>query len=345
MNQKIYCSNTHHYKYFSERKQLRRLRSRLRKTKKRAFAEGTTRNNLVKWKAFDRFCNKFNLHEWPTSTNTICLFAQYLAKTFRSVKSIESYLYGVVQLHLFAGTTPPNLKDFQVKLTIRGLKRTLKHRVKQAKPMTPFLLQKIHALLNPANQKNIVFWAILITGFHLLLRKSNLVPDTKSSFDPRKQLTRKQVQVKKQFVRIIITWSKTIQFHQKKLILKMYKSSNRILCPVRAFNRLFCSVSPAPDHPCFLCKDGTPFTYNMLQYELKKYLRLAGVKGWSRYSAHSLRRGGLVWGYKIGLSKKFLKSLGDWSSECFERYLAFPREIRDTASIAFRDSLTDANSF
>lgn len=77
----------------------------------------------------------------------------------------------------------------------------------------------------------------------------------------------------------------------------------------------------------------------MLQHKLKDSLKKVGVHRYFRYSEHSLRRGGLAYGYKIGLSTKYLKSLGDWKSDCFEVYLSFPREIRDTAARKLRDSL------
>lgn len=302
-------------------------------------ARGTRNNMLVQWRALNQFCDKFNLHEWPISTDTLCLFAQYLAKRMRSVKTIEAYLYGTIQLHLYAGVKPPDIKHFQVKLTLRGIKRSLQHRVKQSKPFTPDLLRRIHSCLDFGKTNDVVFWAVLLTGFFLLLRKSNLVPLNQSTFDKNKQLTRKNVKVFKDFVRVTITWSKTIQFHQKKLFLKMFALPGNPLCPVRAFKKLFKHISPNPDESCFLTQDGRPFSYGMLNYRIKKFLQLIGVKRFFRYSAHSLRRGGLLAGYKAGLSKKFLKVLGDWRSECFEIYLSFPKETRDKAAKIIRDTI------
>lgn len=183
-----------------------------------------------------------------------------------------------------------------------------------------------------------MFWAILITGFHLLLRKSNLVPSTRQSFDAHKQLTTKQVKITKQYVQVTIYWSKTIQFHQRKLTQKMFALKNQ-LCPVKAYNNLFQKIRHHKQGPCFICSDGKPYSYNMLHHDLRKYLKLGGVRKFYKYSAHSLRRGGLSWGFKAGLSKKYLKSLGDWRSDCFERYLSFPRDVRSNASKVIKNSL------
>lgn len=302
-------------------------------------ASGTNKNTLVQWKTFNKFCDKLNIHEWPTSTETLCLFAQHLASRMRSVKTIESYLYGVVNLHLYAGVKPPDIKTFKVKLTLKGIKRKLKHRVRQAKPITPPLLIRIHDLLDFKEIDDVVFWAILLTSFYLLLRKSNLVPDSQETFDKNKQLTRRQVKVTKNSVAVAVTWSKTIQFHQRKLKLKMYSLPNNVLCPVKAFTRLLSMTDPKPEESCFLTKQGLPFSYNMLNYRIKKFLKLTGVKQYSKFSPHSLRRGGLLAGFKAGLPKKLLKVLGDWRSECFEVYLSFPKQIRDKAAKTIRNTL------
>lgn len=263
---------------FVEKRELRRLKKELRITKKNALAEGTTKNILVQWKAFNEFCDKFNLHEWPSSTDTLCLFAQHLARRMRSVKTVEAYLYGAIQMHLYARVSAPSLKDFQIKLTLRGIKRKLKYRVRQTKPLTPRLLLAIHQLLKPNNTNDTVFWAILITGYYLLLRKSNLVPDSQSSFDKMKHLSRKQVHVSQKYVKIKISWAKTIQFQERKLTLKMFRLKGSPLCPVKAFKKLFEVTSPGQNQSCFLDKNGKPFSYGMLNYRIKKYLCQAGAK-------------------------------------------------------------------
>lgn len=243
-------------KIFTEKQRQRHLKRQLRKTKRAALAEGATKNILVQWRAFDSFCIKYNRHEWPTSTDTLCLFAQHLAKMMRSVKSIEAYLYSVVKLHQYANASPPNMKDFHVQLTLKGIRQKLNHTVKQAKPLTPELLLKIRQVLDMTCTENRVFWAILLTGFFLLLRKSNLVPDNCTSFNPNRQLCRKQVEIKKDYVKIIITWAKTIQFKQKKLVLKMFCLKDNLLCPVRAFQQLFERTRRELDQPCFKLKKG-----------------------------------------------------------------------------------------
>lgn len=307
--------------------EIRRLRRQLRRTKKQALATGTVSNVLIQWKTYHKFCEKFERHEWPTSTETLCLFAQHLAKKFRSVDSIEHYLQGVKKLHLYAGEQPPDLKSFHLQLTIKGLRRTLRHRIRQAKPITPEILLAINKTLDMSDSTNVVLWAAFLTAFFLLLRKSNIVPLNRHSFDPGKQLSRGQIKVSDKHVRVKIDWSKTIQFRERSVSFKMRRIKNSPLCPVKAFKQMLRRVPANKSAPCFVCADGLPLSYNMFNYRLKKALKQCGKK-YKRFSAHSFRHGGLTWGYKMGVERKMLQAMGDWKSSCFERYLAFSKELR-----------------
>lgn len=315
------------------------MKRELRRTKKNAMAAGTHSNVLVQWKAYQEFCDKYDRNDWPSSSETLCLFAQHLAKRMRSVKSIENYLYGVVKLHLYAGQQPPSLKEFNVQLTLRGLRRLKRHRVKQAKPITPLLLKKIKQTLDFTKSTNVVLWAAFLTAFFLLLRKSNVVPVSQTTFDPKKQLTRGRIQLSSRSVKVKISWSKTIQFNERKVVYKMNRIPGSVLCPVKAFHEMFQRIPACSSSPCFVLKDGLPLSYNMFQYRLKKALKLAGVKRFARYSAHSFRRGGLQWGYEQGIDKSLLKTMGDWKSSCYQIYLSYPKRVRYQAHKLFAKRL------
>jgi hypothetical protein len=53
------------------------------------------------------------------------------------------------------------------------------------KPITPELLCKILASLDMSVSLDAIMWAVCLTMFYGLLRKSNVLPDT---LDPRKHL-------------------------------------------------------------------------------------------------------------------------------------------------------------
>ena len=65
-----------------------------------AYAEGTKKNMKTQWKSFFLFCFYFHLTPLPCDLDTLCLFAQFLSRSFKSVDSIRNYLNGVKVLHL-----------------------------------------------------------------------------------------------------------------------------------------------------------------------------------------------------------------------------------------------------
>ena len=171
----------------------RQLEKDLGKTKKSAYSPGMLHNFMCQWRSYIHFAKRYRVSEWPVTEHTICLFAQHLAYTFKSAKAVKNYVYGLRTLHVLTQTTPPNLKHPEIKLTFRGLNKVLTHEVKRAQPLTPDILLDVLQYLNLNRHVDRVFWALLLTGFFGMLCKSNLIPDSKDSFDPVKQLTRGHV--------------------------------------------------------------------------------------------------------------------------------------------------------
>ena len=73
---------------------------------------------------------------------------------------------------------------------MRGMTRLKAHHPKQAQAMTVEMLTAMQAVVNKSDSRELVAWAAVLLGFFCLLRKSNMVPESKDSFDPNKQLLR-----------------------------------------------------------------------------------------------------------------------------------------------------------
>ena len=67
-----------------------------------AFAPSSLRNLHSQWRAFILFSIYFHLGSLPASLDTICLVAQFLNRTCKSVTSIRNQLNGVKVLHLLS---------------------------------------------------------------------------------------------------------------------------------------------------------------------------------------------------------------------------------------------------
>ena len=90
------------------------------------------------------FCEYYNLPTLPADENTLCLYAQFLNRSFRSVQSIRNYLSGLKTLHKILEIEYSTSNMFQLNLLLRGIARSKQHVPKKAAPITPLILKDIH---------------------------------------------------------------------------------------------------------------------------------------------------------------------------------------------------------
>ena len=253
------------------------LENDLHETQRQSFGKGTVQNLLSQWRAFYAFCNIYVIYVWLVTAHVLCLFAQFLSYNFKSPNSIVNYLNGVRTLHLLTNFPVPDMKDFEVRITVKGLRHCLKHRVKQAFPITPLIFGQIHGLLNLRKKFDVVFWSSLLLGFFLMVRASNLVPRVGKRWSRLRQLNKSSVTFNKKGMIIKIRWSKTIQFRQCILEIPVYAIPNSILCPVKAVKRLLQVNKLKPHGPLLALSDDLVFTYGMLQKKLKQVISDLGL--------------------------------------------------------------------
>ena len=213
-----------------------------------------------------------------------------------------------------------------------------KYEVNRARPMTTEILDKIEPCVDRQDGKQVAVWVTMLLGFFLLLRKSNLVPDTQSH-DPAHNLTRKDVRFHNNVMVFIIRWTKTMQCAQKRLPLPLVADLQSNICPVRWILHLL-ALNPA--HPSqnllsYINDAGVvvPVTYRLLTWQMREWLTAVGIKNPTAYSSHSLRRGGTSLCFEKGLSDHSIKTLGLWSSEAFRNYIDVTVEHRVKAWYRF----------
>ena len=79
-------------------------------------------------------------------------------------------------------------------------------------PVTPYILKDTFNFVNLQNEKDSVMWSLILLMFFLMAKKSNLVPNSISSFDNSKQLIRRDIQCTDNMLIVTIKWLKTRQF-------------------------------------------------------------------------------------------------------------------------------------
>jgi hypothetical protein len=187
------------------------------------YAPGTQSNLRSQWKTFFMFCFYFGLQPIPVSTETLCLFAQFLLRSVKSVSAIKTYVAGVRTLHLFLDTPSPPSLDFNLKLTLKGIAKNLKHVPLQKLPITPVMLAHFLDYLDLSVELHLSFWTCCLFAFFLCARKSNLLPQSKNKCFDNTFLLRSDVTKLKHRLVVCIKWSKTNQTNEKFLTIPIFR--------------------------------------------------------------------------------------------------------------------------
>lgn len=267
---------------------------------------------------------------FPASDLQIRRYAQHLAATLKSAATIDNYISGVRTFHMILDQLPPPKpsESFMLNQTLRGIRVLLARPVRQAAPLTPELLVNMFRFVNVKSQQQLVAWVAILLGFHMMLRKSNLVPDTK--FQEGKQLSRKSITISDKALLIEITWSKTIQYKQKKFIIPLIPLPDFRICPYYWVNFMINAIPAHAEDPalCYV-KKGTrqPLTYSQLSKWLKLWVAAVGENP-KEFSTHSMRVGGATFAFDSDIPGQTIQILGGWASQAYLRYLQLSLDKR-----------------
>ena len=92
------------------------------------------------------------------------------------------------------------------------------HCPEQAWPITPEIVLSFHQLLELTNAYDATIWFLFLTAFFLVIRESNLVPNSAKTFQSQKQLIRENIEFdsKNNVLIFHINLSKNIQYGERK---------------------------------------------------------------------------------------------------------------------------------
>ena len=125
-----------------------------------------------------------------------------------------------------------------------------------------------------------VTWTAILIGFFSFSRKSNLVPKSAMYFDSSRHLSRGNVNRAQNGLKITLSSSKTIQFHERSLENYIADIPVSPLNPVAAWDYLIWKIpTPHPDAPALLTPTGNTLnslTHASFTKKLKEFISLAG---------------------------------------------------------------------
>jgi hypothetical protein len=308
-----------------------KLQNDMVKRKQMAFRPGTTANHWAQWKLYFTFCEHFKLQAIQPSEQTVCLYMEFLSRSFVAPNSIQNYVSGVRTLHKMLGVECTSLDSFGVKLMSRAILSTFMHSPYHRPPLSIRHLSDIVRTCLSLGEAGIVLKCAFVFLFFGCLRQSNIAPTTVGLFDARRNTSRGDILFHPPGLIFLMKWSKTLQGGNHALI-PLPTLSNKLLCPVKAFLDM-CDLIPAgDDSPLLLLKDangGTNIvTLTFLKKCFKNILESLNIK--EGYTLHSFRSGGAHAAFHGGAATDDVKTQGTWKSNiCWKYIQAHP----DTSSV------------
>ena len=298
----------------------------MQQRKKQAFTPGTTKNHLSQIKLYIGFCYHFGLQDINPSTETICLYVEFLAQNVSSPKTVANYLSSVRFLHKWIGAEHAALDSFEVTLMVRSCFMTMKHVPNQRRPLTPDLIRQLLSVAQSVVPHFPLFKCAVVFSFFGFFRISNITPRVQYQFDPAKHTCRGDIIHADPGLLVLLKWTKTNQYGQNTQLVPLPATGDELLCPVIAFDQLcayvptsYCnqpllSLPSPPGDPIL------PVRQEWLSKNLSLTLSCMGHDP-QFYSFHSFRRSGATTAWKAGVEFSHIKSHGGWKSEAFWTYI------------------------
>ncbi len=300
-----------------------------------SLSENTRKAYLAGENHYLNFCLSFNVNPAvPATENNLCYFAVFLARTVKHT-TIKSYLFGVKHLHLKHGVTL-ELDSFEhLKYILRGIKRSQGTTTKPRLPITIKHLTLFKALLQPEktnNSDNKMLWSAICLAFFGFLRISEFTCDNVQRFHSG-NLTRNDIQFyptnsEATSINLTIKGSKTDPF--RKGINLVIGATGSEICPVQSLADYLANANPSTG-PLFIYKTGEPLSRTRFTQEIRNLLSLGGFEP-SHYAGHSFRIGAATTAASLNIPAWLIKTMGRWSSDCFERYIRTPKHTLINAS-------------
>lgn len=261
------------------------------------------------------FCKLHNLPADPTP-DTLSFYVVFLSSHIEP-RSVNSYLSGVChQLEPFFPDIRQNRKSILVSRTMTGCMRRFSTPIKRKAPLSRAnLLFVLDSFASDPSHDDLLFIAILFTGFHALLRLGEMVfPDKKKYRNYRKLSLRHSVSILPTQYSFFLPSHKADRFYEGNLIL--LQKINTTTDP----HRHFCSYIQSRDHlfplhpELWLTSQGHVPTRHWFISRLRTLFP-------KHIAGQSMRSGGATSLAESGADLATIQAVGRWSSDAFRIYL------------------------
>ena len=119
-----------------------------------------------------------------------------------------------------------------------------------AQPLSFTMLNKMVNYIDSDHSIQVVAWVAIVLSFHLLLHKSNLVPNSAAELKAAQQLQHCDIHFHCGIALVNIKWSKT-RWIGNRVTMPLLKGKGPT-CPVASLKKLFLLVPASPSDPLFM---------------------------------------------------------------------------------------------
>jgi hypothetical protein len=269
--------------------------------------------------ALNSYLTFVRVHNFPVepTPDTLSLYATYMAHHINP-RSVVSYLSGIAQQlePYFPGVREARRSPL-VERTLKGCMRSKGVATKRKRALTTSdLMRVVDDLKNSTQHDDLLFLAMLLTGFFALMRLGELAfPDDKDLQNWRKISKRSSVVLSDDQYEFQLPSHKADRFFEgNRIIIK--KDQYCDLNPLNYFSRYLASrdsMFPLAS-PLWLTSTGNVPTRQFFMTRLRSYFSL-DVGG------QSMRAGGATSLAENGVPPSLIQFMGRWSSDAFFIYI------------------------
>jgi hypothetical protein len=261
------------------------------------------------------FCRSHGFSIDPTP-DTLSFYTVYMCHHIKP-ESVNSYLSGICnQLEPYYPHARPNRRHQLVARTLRGCKKL---RAVATTRKRPLMRSELSALqpryMSSSSHDDLLFFVILVVGFHGLMRLGELVwPDKKSLQDYQKVTKRSSVELLPEGFSFFLPGHKADRFFEgNRIVLQWNASGDDPDSPFRKY--LASRDSLFPFHPeLWLRENGSIPTRSWFIRHLREHFP-------SDVAGHSLRAGGATALAQAGIPPHIIQAIGHWASDTFQIYI------------------------
>ena len=271
-------------------------------------------------KLFIAFSIRYNASYACPPVVHILAFIQYLTTVMRSPASVRNTISSLSTAFKRLGWDPSPFTGHFVLAALKSIDINSRYEPLQKEAVDPDQLDSLLAMVLAAT-RDYSLVCLLAFGFSGFFRQSNMAPPSARAFDPTRHFTRSDVTPADGGLTVKVKWTKTIQRYQDATAVFLPTIRGRHLCPTLTFrNMLVKAPTLFPSQPLFSHPGGAPLTLPYVTREWKKALHSLGMDK-SKFSLHSLRRGGATaaWGTGIVTSTDIMRH-GTWASDSWRAY-------------------------